>query len=78
MNEKVYIYGINSVSDVLKHKPEQVIEVFLVDDISNKRFNKLIDLTQQHQILLMRANLLSVFKVFQLYFTIYKESDITN
>jgi len=56
MNEKVYIYGINAVSDVLKHKPEQVIEVFLIEDVFNKRFNKLIDLIQQHQILLNRVS----------------------
>ena len=56
MNEKVYIYGINAVSDVLKHKPEQVIEVFLIEDVFNKRFNKLIDLIQQHQISLTRVS----------------------
>ena len=56
MNEKVYIYGINAVSDVLKHRPNQLIEVFLNDDISNKRFNKLIDLIQQHQISLTKVS----------------------
>ena len=50
MNEKAYIYGINSVFDVLKHRPEQLIEVWLKDGVSNKRFNKLIDLIQQHHI----------------------------
>jgi len=56
MNEKVYIYGINAVSDVLKHRPNQLIEVFLNDDISNKRFNKLINLIQQHQISLTKVS----------------------
>ena len=56
MNEKVYIYGINAVFDVLKNKPEQLIEVWLKDGVSNKRFNKLIDLTQQHHISLTRVS----------------------
>ena len=56
MNEKVYIYGINAVFDVLKNKPEQLIEVWLKDGVSNKRFNKLIDLTQKHHILLTRVS----------------------
>ena len=56
MNEKVYIYGINAVFDVLKYKPEQLIEVFLKDGVSNKRLNKLIDLMQHHQILLTRVS----------------------
>ena len=56
MNEKVYIYGINAVFDVLKNKPEQLIEVWLKDGVSNKRFSKLIDLTQQHHISLTRVS----------------------
>ena len=56
MSEKVYIYGINAVFDVLKNKPEQLIEVWLKDGVPNKRFNKLIDLIQQHQILLTRVS----------------------
>jgi 23S rRNA (guanosine2251-2'-O)-methyltransferase len=55
MNEKVYIYGINAVFDVLKYKPEQLLQVWLKDNISNKRLNKLIDLIQQHKILLVRV-----------------------
>ena len=43
MNKKVYIYGINAVFDVLKNRPEQVIEVWLKDGVSNKRFNNLIE-----------------------------------
>ncbi len=56
MNEKVYIYGINAVFDVLKNKPEQLIEIWLKDGVSNKRFNKLIDLIQQHHISLTRVS----------------------
>ena len=56
MNEKVYIYGINAVFDVLRYKPEHLIEVWLRDGVSNKRFNKLIDLIQQHQISLSRVS----------------------
>ena len=56
MNEKVYIYGINAVLDVLKNKPEQLLEVWLKDGISNKKFNKLIDLIQQHHISLTRVS----------------------
>ena len=56
MNEKVYIYGINAVFDVLKHRPEQLIEVWLKEGVSNKRFNKLIDLIQQHHISLTRVS----------------------
>ncbi|MBM23768.1 MAG: hypothetical protein CMD78_05820 [Gammaproteobacteria bacterium] len=52
MNEKVYIFGINTVFDTLKHKPDEFLEVWLKHGISNKRFNKLIDLIQEHQILL--------------------------
>ena len=63
MNEKVYIYGINAVSDVLEYKPEQLIEVFLADDVSNKRLKKLIDLTHQHQILLTRVSRNKVEKI---------------
>ena len=56
MNEKVYIYGINAVFDVLKNKPDQLIEVWLKDGVSNKRFNKLIDLIQQNHISLTRVS----------------------
>ncbi len=56
MNEKVYIYGINAVFDVFKHRPEQLIEVWLKDGVSNKRFNKLIDLIQQNHISLTRVS----------------------
>ena len=56
MKEKVYIYGINTVFDVLKHKPEQLVEVWLKNNVSNKRFNKLIDLIQQHGILMTRVS----------------------
>ena len=56
MNEKVFIYGINAVFDVLRYKPEHLIEVWLRDGVSNKRFNKLIDLIQQHQISLSRVS----------------------
>ena len=56
MNEKVYIYGINAVFDVLKHRPEQLIEVCVKDNAANKRLNKLIDLIKQHQISLTRVS----------------------
>ena len=56
MNEKVYIYGINAVFDVLKYKPEQLIEVFLKDGVSNRRLNKLVDLIQHHKISLTRVS----------------------
>ena len=56
MNDKVFIYGINAVFDVLKYKPEQLIEVFLKDGVSNKRLNKLVDLIQHHKISLTRVS----------------------
>ena len=56
MSEKVYIYGINAVFDVLKHKPEQLIEVWIKDNVANKRLNKLVNLINQHQISLTRVS----------------------
>ena len=63
MNEKVYIYGINAVFDILKHKPECLNEVWIQDGVSNKRFNKLIDMIQQQQIPLIRVSGNSIEKI---------------
>jgi len=63
MNKKVYIYGINAIFDVLKHKPEQLVEVWLKDNVSNKRLNKLIDLIEKHQISLTRVSGTKIEKI---------------
>ena len=56
MNEKIYIYGINTISEVLNNKSDQLIEVLLDNNVSNNRILKLIDIIQKNSINLRRIS----------------------
>ena len=56
MNEKIYIYGINAISEVLNNKSDQLIEVLLDNNVSNNRILKLIDIIQKKSINLRRIS----------------------
>ncbi len=50
MNEKIYIYGVNAISEVLNNRSDQLIEVLLDNNASNNRILKLIDIIQKNSI----------------------------
>ncbi len=63
MNEKIYIYGINAVSEVLNNRSDQLIEVLLDNSASNNRILKLVDIIQKNSINLRRISTIEIEQI---------------